>query len=246
MKNELNKVLADWTRIGVAFNIRPAILTPDLETLLLRTAQSLPTDPHLLPAVVSWLVEYPLFVAGHRLAAITRQAPPPSGDTLAALGFLLETVRSITKTRHFDQTIRLCHPATPAHPLFVAQQQNSAWSKIARSEASAIARHWGLWCQSVELKDDVIRPASWIIACNPTFFDRAVLRGDLRLSVLASLQSDPAFGSSESSLAKSLGANRAAVRHALKALEQSCHIERITKGRCTAIRLIKPQQLTAA
>jgi hypothetical protein len=155
-------------------------------------------------------------------------------------------VRRQVKTRHFDQTIALLRRARPPRPLFRLQQENRAWRAVAASEASALSKRWGLWCQAVEIKDDAVRPASWIIARNPCFYDRAVLRGDLRLSILGVLHAAQDWGRSELTLARAVGANRSAVRHALSALEQSCHVARMIEGKRTAIRLIEPRWARAA
>lgn len=244
MTSNVNKVMADWARIGVAFHVTPAPRTPDLERLILRTAGAISHDPQLLVAAVSWLVAYPLLVARHRLAALLSHSP----DFVhrPELGLLLDAVRQRAKTRHFDRVIGDCRPAHPARPLFVAQQENPVWRQAARSEASALARRWGLWCQAVEPKDDVIRPSAWIIDRNPPFYDRAVLRGDLRLSILAALQTDPGCGASELTLARCVAANRSAVRYALSALEQSCHVQRRGAGKRSAIELLEPRWLRAA
>ena len=76
MDDSLGQVIADWTRLGVLYSERSARRTPDIETLLLRTAERLPRFARLLPTTVTWLVAFERLVCRHRLA---RAASPASG-----------------------------------------------------------------------------------------------------------------------------------------------------------------------
>ena len=244
MTKELSNTIARWTRIGTGFNVRPARKTPDLERLILKTAEVLTHEPSLLALSVTWLATYPEFVAKHRLAALVDQSP--SFKHHAELGLILSLARKFADTPAFDRTIELCKPCNPARPLFEIQRSNPVWKRIAESEASDLSKRWGLWCQSIELKEDAIRPADWIIQRNSSFFDRAVLRGDLRLSILATLRDDPEAGRSELALSQACGAQRTAVRDALLALERACYVERTEKGNRSEITLSKVIPATSA
>ena len=244
MTKDLSNTIAQWTRIGAGFNVRPSRKTPDLERLILKTAEVVTHEPTLLTLSVTWLATYPEFVAKHRLAALVDQSSDSQHH--AELGLILSLVREFADTPAFDRTIDLCKPAQAARPLFEIQQSNPVWAQIAESEASVLAKHWGLWCQPIDLKQDAIRPADWIVQRNPTFFDRAVLRGDLRLSILATLRDDPDTGRSELALSRACGAQRTAVRDALIALERACYVERSEKGNRSVITLSESKPVTSA
>lgn len=243
MTNTLHNIISKWTRIGAAFDAIIAKKTPDLEQLILDTAEVVPLDPRLLTVAASWLATYPEFVARHRLAASAQHV---SNEHKPKLGFLLALASERAATSHFKSTIDQCPAQQPARPLFKVQQDNPVWRRIAESEASAIAKRWGLWCQQIELKTDAIRPAAWIIEQNPTFFDRAVLRGSLRLSIIETLRHNPDAGISELQLSKACAANRSAIRSALKGLDHACYIEREERGNRTIIRLATPPVIQPA
>lgn len=235
MTKDLSNTIARWTKIGTGFNTPPSRKTPDLERLLLKTAEVVTHEPSLLTLSVTWLATYPEFVAKHRLAALVDQTP--SFRHRAELGLILSLAREFADTPAFDRTIELCKPCDPARPLFEIQRSNPVWKQVAESEASELSKRWGLWCQPIELKEDAIRPANWIVQRNPTFFDRAVFRGDLRLSILATLRDDPKAGRSEVALSRVCGAQRTAIRDALQALERACYTEKLEKGNRSVIRL---------
>lgn len=230
---QLGHVLGQWARVGVAFDTPAAATSPDLERLIIYTAQCLPQDPRLFAGAASWLSTYPLFVAKQRLEVLVRQTPAFAHRS--ELGLLLSTVEQASGTKHFKETVSLCEAADPARPLYDMQNDLPSWRRSAEIEASPLSRQWGLWCQPFEPKRDAIRPARWVIQNNPGYFDRAVLRGDLRLSILLTLRDDPSSGASELQLSKVCGGHRSAVRHALEGLEQACYIRRETFGKRHAV-----------
>lgn len=225
----LSDVINQWTRVGVAFDTPVAARSPDLERLIIHTAQCLPQDPQLFIGAASWLSTYPLFVAKQRLEALIRQTT--TFVHRSELGLLLSTVQQVSGTKHFKDTIALCEPADPSRPLYDVAHHLLAWRRAAEVEASPLSKRWGLWCQPFELKHDAIRPASWVIRHNTTYFDRAVFRGDLRLSLLLALRQEPSLGISELHLSKMCGVHRSAVRHALEGLEQACYVRRESSGK---------------
>jgi predicted transcriptional regulator len=65
---------------------------------------------------------------------------------------------------------------------------------------------------------------------HPEFVVRADMRGDLRVSVLASLRFDAGAGQSELALARAAGGSRAQVRNALDNLEMTGRVRRLSAG----------------
>jgi len=229
LKKAIRNVIGQWTKIGVAFDTRAAASSPDLERLIIHTAQCLPQAPRLFVGAASWLSTYSLLVAKQRLEVMVRQMT--NFEHCSELGLLLDTVQQACGNKHFKDTISLCQPADLIRPLYDQQKQSRAWRHAAEVEASDLSKQWGLWCQPFEPKYDAIQSAQWIVEHNPQYFDRAVLRGDLRLSILLALRADPSIGESELHLAKVCNSHRSAVRHALEGLEQACYVHRESFGK---------------
>lgn len=244
MKKRIQNVVYQWAKIGVAFDTPEAASSPDLERLIIYTAQCLSQDPRLLVGAASWLCTYPLWVAKQRLEVMVRQMT--NFEHRSELGLLLDTVQQACGNRHFKNTIALCEPANQHRPLYDQQRQNRAWRRAAEVEASSLSLRWGLWCQPFHPKQDAIRPAQWVLERNPGYFDRAVLRGDLRLSILLALRADPSSGKSELHLSKVCHSHRSALRHALEGLEQACYIRRELFGKRHGIVAVDRDLSTAA
>lgn len=215
MKN--NRILRQWMRLGIMFNVQASDNTPDIENLLVDTASMLQTMPRLLPACVSWLMRYYRLVCRHRLIGMT--AKIQDVETSATLGFLLEIVKEKTQTDHFNIVIKHCTPIQAPRPLFKVDRMSGALAQMAEQKSSLLGVRWGLWCEKVELKEDIIRPLSWVMEQNPTLQWRAVFGGNLRASILEILTTDRQAGQSESMLARRCHATRKAVREALDHLE---------------------------
>lgn len=215
---DIGSVERAWARLGVLLNVRPADETPDIERLLLATAQRLPENARLFDLVVTWLVGYSHFVARHRLARLV--ADELAEEHHPALALLLASAIERGATRDLAIVADVCRPAAPARPLFIVLQGSDVLERIAKEHASALSKRWGVWAPDATLKDDAIRPAIWLLAKNPTLYGRIVRKGDLRVSILETLRRDADGGSvrSESKLARLAGANRSAVRKALAAL----------------------------
>ncbi|MCI0499154.1 MAG: hypothetical protein L0Y36_05685 [Planctomycetales bacterium] len=214
---EADRIIRQWTRLGIAFNVHPFDQTPDIERLLMDTASVLPKMPRLLPACVSWLTRYYRLVCRHRLAGLA--AGLGGTDASASLGLLLDFAKASANTDHFNLAIKLCAPTQTSKPLFTVDRLSEPLASLARLNSSPIGRRWGLWCENVELKEDAIRPLAWVMEHNPTLKWRAVFGGNLRASILEILSADQQAGQSESLLARRCHATRKAVREALDHLE---------------------------
>ena len=217
MHDLLKKVLLDWTTLGVLYGASPAHKTPDIEVLLLRTVELLPTFARLLPTTVTWLVQYERLVCRHRLSRMSGEVADT--NTSAALGLLLDFVRQHTQSDHLNIVIASCRASEHPEPLFAVDQQSDALVRLAEDHTSDISRRWGLWTAEPVLKSDAIRPTNWLMKRNPALRYRAIFGGNLRASVLACLLADPDAGRSESALALACGVTRKAIREALEHLE---------------------------
>ena len=233
MREALQSVVSDWGRLGILFNVPLAERTPDIEPLLIRTAEVLPNHARLLPAVTTWLGHYERMVARHRLAAIAGRIE--RRDVSASLGLLLDLGARISQTDHLSSAIAACRAAATPGPLFLVDRRSEAMSRLARDSACDIALRWGLWTPRPATKTDAIRPASWIVRTNPELRWRAVFGGNLRASLLACLKASPAAGRSESALAAACGATRKALRDALDHLQLCGLISRERSARRTVI-----------
>jgi hypothetical protein len=80
------------------------------------------------------------------------------------------------------------------------------------------------------LKLKALHASQWLMERHPDFVVRADMRGDLRVSVLASLRFDEGAGQSELALARAAGGSRAQVRNALDNLEMTGRIRRLSAG----------------
>ena len=218
MTQTLDHVIAQWARLGVAFNTQPSAKSADLELLVLETARVASQDERIFVIVATWLCKYGHLVAKHRLKRLViveleEQYKP-------VLGVLLDTVRQQTRTAHFNDVIGECYPATESAPLFEIERKHKKLHRLAERHASPISKRWNLWTRTLHPKDDALRPARWIIENNPGYQSRADLKGDLRSSIIAALRHRPEAGECEASLARSCGATRSAVHSSLNSLER--------------------------
>jgi hypothetical protein len=206
-----------WCRIGVLLPVAPAKHSPDPDRPLLDTARQLSSNSRLFVIAASWLVSYDAFVAKHRLKRlITTELET---EHQAGLGLLLETAVELGASRELLIAAAVCRPAAPARPLFAAYRIDAAMAELARSTASTRSQAWGVWAPEIQTKNDILRPARWVLNHNDTYAARAIRKGDLRCSILESLRRDSGGeAESEAQLARLSGATRAAVRKSLAAL----------------------------
>ena len=224
--NREEELAARWARAGAMFAVTPAEQSPDLEVLLIDTARAARGDSRLFIMAASWLHQYAMMVAKHRLRRLILETLEP--EHRPALGLLLDIIGHQLKSDRFNASIKVCADsiAKQGEPLFVAQSQGKALRAIAERNASVISRRWNLWTAEFEIKHDAIRPPLWILQQNPSYQMRAEFKGDLRASILIEIGIDRAAGASEVQLGRRCGATRAAIRAALAGLELAGRIER--------------------
>lgn len=200
------------------FNCRASRETPDLERLLLETAQACPDNARLFPLVVTWLSLYGQFVARHRLKRLVQTGLAPEHS--AILGLILEEAIAHGGTRELLIVSEVCEPRRPPGPLSQAQCAEASLAEVAKRHASEASARWGAWAPPVEPKPDAIRPVSWLLEHNPEFRERIIRKGDLRVSIIETLRQDVPNGTvpSEAALTHLSEATRAAVRKAPLAL----------------------------
>lgn len=223
---EVDRLIADWTRLGAGFNVEPAGRTPDIERLLLDTARIASSDSRLFAMAMTWLSMYDKLVARHRLARLVIAELEPGYRPV--LGLLLELSQGARGGSHFNSVIALCAPAELPGPLFDVDRASPALAARAKRRAGEASKRWNLWTEELPLKKDAIRPAAWVIDRNPEFRARADFKGDLRASILEVLRADASAGASESELARHCGVTRMAVRSALADLELGGWVARET------------------
>lgn len=214
---DTNDLLRQWARLGILFGVQPADTTPDIEKLLIDTVVMLPQIPRLLPACVTWLTHYERLVCRHRLAVFA--ADVSAAETSAALGLLLSIAKQFSKTEHLHLAVNTCRPLTQSRPLFMVDRMSPTLARLALNKSDSLGRQWGLAYDAIQLKQDAIRPLSWVMRHNPSLKDRALFSGNLRVSILETLAHDKHAGQSESVLARRCRATRKAVREALDHLE---------------------------
>lgn len=230
MNTGSNHIEAEWTRLGVLFNVEPVSATPDPERLLLRTTISLANNARLLDLVATWLVRNGSLVARHRLRRLVITELP--ARVQPHLGLLLDSAVAIGAEPELAIVRAVCRPAplTDHGPLADVQRGHAGLRELAFKHASDVSKQWGLWAPPVRLRLEAIRSPGWIMDTNPELRERAMRQGDLRCSIIESLRRDgPGWARSEMALARLAGASRSAVRKAVAAL--------VTEGDLTVERL---------
>lgn len=215
-----DNLIRRWARAGVLWNVRPSRESAglDLERLLLDTARHCPANPRLFVLAATWLSEYGIYVAGHRLKRLA--LTELDVDTQAALGLLLDTAVEHGAPKSLRQTVtpELSSAPNPG-PLFEVDRGSLA--KLVNENATATSKRWGRWTQPIEPKPDALRPPSWILNKNPEFAERAAHKGDLRCSVLQTLRHDVGDAPvNETELARQCAATPVAIRAALADLQR--------------------------
>lgn len=218
-ESHADKLIRDWVQVGVLFGCNPSGTSPDLERLLLDTARQCHTNARLLPLTVTWLVQYGQFVARHRLKRLALEEL--ESEFQAVLGLIIEEAVEHGATRDLLIVSEACEPLAAPRPLAAAQQDDGPLARIAARKASDVSRRWGVLAPPVTLKEDAVRPVTWLLQRNPAYRERIIRKGDLRVSILETLRRDVIGHAvpSESALTRLSGATRTAVRKALAALE---------------------------
>jgi hypothetical protein len=193
--------------------------------LIIDTAKTLPKAPRLASVCLTWLTHYGPLVCRHRLTRFASDIA--SKDTSAGLGLMLTMAKEHTSTDHFNLAIKVCKPTDIPKPLFTSDQGSEQLSLLVKNRSCNLGRQWGLWCEDVALKEDAVRPLSWVMDRNPSLKYRALFGGNLRASILETLRYCPDAGQSESALARECYATRKAIRQALDHLEFCQLVSRI-------------------
>lgn len=171
MTKQADNLASRWCRAGVLFNVTPASNHEpiDLEQLLIDTAEQCPHNPRLFIAAVTWLNRHSSWVDARRLNRLAVDQLGRNGQ--ATLGLLIETAVEHGAAKELgDLTAPGLHKASTPGPLFEVDRD---WFKdCAEAEATGLSKHWGRWCQPIELKPEILRPIEWVMAKNPTFRDR--------------------------------------------------------------------------
>lgn len=230
MTGNLENTEARWARLGALFNCAPSEEPVDLERLLLDTARRCGENARLLPLAVTWLADYGHFVAKHRLKRLI--GAELEAEASAVLGLILESALKHGAAPDLQVPLEACRPARPGRPLSPAYGADPALAAIAEKNASTTSRRWGVWTPEPDLKSDAVRPVQWVLAQNPNYRDRVIRKGDLRCSILETLDRDlGGRAKSESELARLCGAQRTAIRKALAALVQEGEVEVFSPNR---------------
>lgn len=200
---------AQWTRLGVLFNVAPAQQTPDLERLLLDTVRLTHNNLRLFIMAATWLVQYGDYVAKRRLAVLIRHELPTPYQPI--MGLLLNWVQLHThrKENRFQEALRQCQPNPNPQPLLALHHKNAAFFQHAQQTASPLSRKWGYWIEDLEFKPNALRTLDWITQHNPSLALRAITGGDLVATIAAEAHWGQAEFPSESYLAQYYGASRA-------------------------------------
>lgn len=225
-KLDPTSAVADWVRLGILFGSRRAPTSPDLERLLLETAQLAPDQPRLFYWVVTWLTRYSGFVARHRLKRLVRDELEPAAQP--ALAAMLVLAVKHQASRELLIAAQACQPADIAGPLFNIHRRRPALNSLIHEHACPDTLPWKVWVPDQAPNTDALRPAQWILDHNPDYLWRIIRKGDLRATILLTLSHDTPDGQvdSEVALAELCDANRIAIRKALDDLEQEGHLLR--------------------
>lgn len=220
----IDEAVVDWTRIGVGFNISPTTMPVDTELLLLQTARVCPGMSRLFIMAATWLRRYGDLIGRHRLARLIHDELEPKHQPV--LGLLLDIAQQGTHPLRFKSITDALPKAEKPYPVFEVEQISPFFIDRARGRASELALKWNLWVEPIELKFNALRPPSWVMAQHANLRTQADFRGDLRASILASLQFDDGAGQSELALARACGGSRSQVRNALTNLTLTGRVTR--------------------
>jgi hypothetical protein len=234
----LDHLAARWTRLGAGYAGDDDLPTPDIERLIVDTAQLGPADPRTFTLAVTWLSRYASLVAEHRLEGFADELDPADQSRLGLLLDLsLTHARRHDRRRNLERAMSRCIPSAQPAPFFDAARASAVLARRAERMASPVSQRWNLWLQPIEPKYDALRPVSWIIGNNPALAFRADFRGDLRTSILIALRGDPDAGASIVELSRRCGASRTAILAALEDLELGRHVTRRRAGKSSRIEL---------
>lgn len=185
----LDRVAADWARLGVFFQIGPRTHPVDLEELICRTAVVARDDERLFVCAVSWLAVHHAFVNGRRLSAL---APDLTAEASAVLGALLAFATGAADERapELEAAIARCRPMRRLQPLFRVVEQFPSLRAQVQARALPLFTTWGFWHHDTTLKAGVIRPVEWLRSHVPELRCRALLGPSIEADIVAMVLAD--------------------------------------------------------
>ena len=180
----LNRVAADWARLGVFFAVERTTQPVELEEVICRTASLTRDDERVFICAVSWLATHHAFVNGRRLSALV---PDLTREASAVLGALL-TLATQGANGHapeLDAAIARCRPIHPGQPLFRIMDQFPSLRRRVEAQALPMFKAWGFWHDDMTLKLSVIRPVEWLIWRVPELRFRSLLGPSVEADIVA-------------------------------------------------------------
>ena len=239
MRNDLSRldqILSKWVRLGATFNVSPSPKTPDVERLIMETVAEIPHFSRLKSMMTAWLMQFEELVCRHRLANLIK-AEANDMDS-AILGYVLSSLRSRTKTSHFNMAIKQTRALSCPVPMYKVDQKNSATAAFAERFSDHLAKSWGLWAPEDRDYVDSLMSVKWVMKENPQLRYRALFSGKLQATIISNLLENPSHGQSESVLAHACAATRVSIRKALEHLELCGYVERKPDRRAVKIQLL--------
>jgi hypothetical protein len=119
---DLDHVLAQWARVGIGVDVAPHPTTPDLERLILQTAECAAQMPRLFILAATWLHGFGELVAKHRLRGLVRRELHAHQGPV--LGLLLSISQDGTHPPRFASVLRDLHAEPAPQPLFDIERSN--------------------------------------------------------------------------------------------------------------------------
>ena len=229
MKDMERRVLQQWARIGIMFNVSLSKRTPDLEQLLIDTATVVSGNARLFVMATTWVNRYEKLISKRRLRHMVEERL--DSESKSILGLMLDISRGGSREKGLMYVMQALQPCDHPQPLFKVDRSNREISRLVKMRASAISRKWNLWTEPITFHPQALRPMKWIYARNPSLRFRAIIRGDLKVAIMEWVNHMAGGGTSEAELARLCDATRKATHEAIDHLEFSGFVSRTRHGR---------------
>jgi hypothetical protein len=215
----LDRLAADWARLGVFFRVVPTSHPVNLEDLIGRTARVARDDERLFVCAVSWLATHHAFVNGRRLSAVASEL---SGEPLAVLGALLSLAiaGSDGRASELGAAVARCRRIRPMRPLFRVMEQFPSLRARVEADALPVIAKWGFWHDDQTLKPTVIRSVEWLLQHAPELRCRAVFGPSVEADLVALVLANAGDGVTAQDLAHATHISYAAAHAAASRLVQ--------------------------
>lgn len=225
----LDRVAADWARLGVFFVVEPTAQPVYLEDVICRTATVARYDERVFICAVSWLTIHHAFVNGRRLSALV---PDLSQESSAVLGALLTLATHGAKggAPELEAGIARCRPTHPPQPLFSIMDQFPSLRERVKSHALPMFKTWGFWHDDTTLKLSVIRPVEWLLRRVPELRCRSLLGPSVEADIMAMVRATSARGITVQDVAATSHISYAAAHAAATRLTQRGILTRERQG----------------